>query len=144
MENGDSATIVFGHSAAQLRTPITALRARQTQRIRDIRAALIDSGFVSLDQQAAALGLSRSTTWAVLRGNHKCTGLRAALVARMLASPRLPRAAQTILLNYIHEKSQGAYGHNDLQRQRFIAQLELLNWSGNGQSHRHGMGHFRS
>ena len=44
----------------------------------------------------------------------------------MLASPRLPRAAQTILLNYIHEKSQGAYGHNYLQRQRFIAQLEAV------------------
>jgi hypothetical protein len=139
MENGDSATIVFGRAAAQLRTPIMAMRARQTQRIRDIRAALIDSGFVSLDQQAAALGLSRSTTWAILQGNHKCTGLRAALVARMLASPRLPRAARTTLLNYIHQKSQGAYGHNDLQCQRFIAQLERcgpITSAWNGSIHR--------
>ena len=124
MENGNSATIVSGRAASQARTPITALRARQTQRIRDIRATLIGRGFVSLDEQAAALGLSRSTTWAVLQGNHKCTGLRAALVARMLASPKLPLATRATLLNYIHEKSQGAYGHNYLQRQRFIAQLE--------------------
>ena len=101
-----------------------AMRARQTQRIRDIRAALITSGFVSLDQQTQALGLSRSTTWAVLQGNHKCTGLRAGLVVRMLASPKLPRNVRTILLIYVAERTQGAYGHGQPQRLRFIAQLQ--------------------
>jgi hypothetical protein len=101
-----------------------AMRARQTQRIRDIRAALISSGFVSLDQQTQALGLSRSTTWAVLQGNHKCTGLRAGLVVRMLASPKLPRNVRTILLTYVVERMQGAYGHGQPQRRRFVAQLQ--------------------
>ena len=127
MENGNSATILSGVSrrtATQLPTPMTAMRARQTLRIRAIRAALISSGFVSLDQQTKALGLSRSTTWAVLQGNHKCTGLRAGLVVRMLASPRLPRNVRTILLTYVSERTQGAYGHGHLQRRRFMAQLQ--------------------
>jgi len=126
MENGQSATILSGATgptATQLPTPMMAMRARQTLRIRAIRAALISSGFVSLDQQTRALGLSRSTTWAVLQGNHKCTGLRAGLVVRMLASPRLPRDVRTILLTYVSERTQGAYGHGQLQRLRFVAQL---------------------
>src|SRR5262245_34319164 len=76
--------------------PASSMRAKQRQRIRELRTALIRSGFGSLDQQTAALGLSRSTTWAVLQGNHKCKGLRAALIARMLASPRLPDNARAI------------------------------------------------
>jgi len=127
MENGNSATLVSGLSGrtvTQLPTPMRAMRARQMQRIRDIRAALVSSGFVSLDQQTRALGLSRSTTWAVLQGNHKCTGLRAKLIARMLASPTLPRNARTVLLAYVSERTQGAYGHGQLQRLRFVAQLQ--------------------
>jgi hypothetical protein len=101
-----------------------AMKARQSQRIRDIRQTLIDAGFVSLDQQAEALGLSRSTTWAVLKGSHKGSGLRAALIARMFASPDLPQATRTILMNYVNEKLQGAYGHSDVQRERFGSQLQ--------------------
>jgi len=126
MENGHSATIlpgVSGPTATQLQTPMVAMRARQTQRIRAIRAALISSGFVSLDQQTMALGISRSTTWAVLQGNHKCTGLRAELVVRMLGSPKLPRNVRTILLTYVTERARGAYGHGQPQRLRFMAQL---------------------
>ena len=98
-------------------------RTRQASRIRDLRQALIEAGHKSLDQQATALGLCRSTTWTVLRGDHKCSGLGAALVARMWVTRELPPTARTILANYIIEKSQGAYGHKDDQRERFIAQL---------------------
>ena len=98
-------------------------RTRQASRIRDLRQALIDAGYKSLDQQATALGLCRSTTWTVLRGDHKCTGLQAALVARMWVAPNLPPTARTILASYISEKSQGSYGHNEDQRERFTAQL---------------------
>ena len=98
-------------------------RTRQASRIRDLRQALIEAGHKSLDQQATALGLCRSTTWTVLRGDHKCIGLGAALVARMWVAPELPPTARTILANYITEKSEGAYGHNEDQRERFIARL---------------------
>jgi hypothetical protein len=101
-------------------------RTMQASRIRDLRQALIEAGHKSLDQQATALGLCRSTTWTVLRGDHKCSGLGAALVARMWVAPELPPTARTILANYITEKSQGAYGHKEDQRERFIAQLRRL------------------
>jgi hypothetical protein len=100
------------------------MRASQVKKIRELRQALIDAGFVSLDQQATALGLPRSTTWAVLKGNHKCSGLRAGLITRMLGSPKLPAAAKSILADYVSEKIRGAYGHNASTRKRFIAQLE--------------------
>jgi len=41
----------------------------------------------------------------------------------MWVAPELPPTTRTILANYIIEKSQGAYGHRDDQRERFIAQL---------------------
>jgi hypothetical protein len=119
----------YAERSPSARRPVSIasdLRARQSRRIRELRQVLIDAGFVSLDQQAAILGLSRSTTWAVLRGNHKCSGLRATLIARMLTAPKLPQAARTILVNYVSEKSQGLYGHSDLQRERFTARLKRL------------------
>ena len=100
------------------------MRASQANKIRELRQALIDAGFVSLDQQATALGLPRSTTWAVLKGNHKCSGLRAALIVRMWRAPKLPPAVKRILAEYVVEKSRGAYGHNNSTRKRFIAQLD--------------------
>ena len=100
------------------------MRASQVNKIRELRQALIDAGFVSLDQQATALGLPRSTTWAVLKGNHKCSGLRAGLIARMWGAPKLPPPAKKILADYVTAKSRGAYGHSDVMRKRFITQLE--------------------
>ena len=50
------------------------MRAGQANKIRELRQALIDAGFVSLDQQATALGLPRSTTWAVLKGQSQMFG----------------------------------------------------------------------
>jgi hypothetical protein len=111
-------------NCAPARSSAAHMRASQVSKIRQLRQALLDAGFVSLDQQAAALGLCRSTTWAVLKGNHKCSGLRAALIARMWAAPNLPPAAKRILTEYVRERSHGAYGHSDLIRKRFVAQLE--------------------
>lgn len=111
-------------SSAPARRSAAHMRASQVTKIRELRPALIEAGFLSLDQQAAALGLSRSTTWAVLKGNHKCSGLRAGLIARMWSAPNLPPPAKSILAEYVIEKLHGAYGHNDLTRKRFIAQLE--------------------
>lgn len=126
----DLAKMVLEHTATgrpAMRSPASmspALRARQSQKIQEIRQALMDSGLVTFDDQAAALGLPRSTTWAVLQGNHKCSGLRASLVARMMASPKLPHAARMTLAAYIDEKIRGDYGHNKLQQTRFNAQLQ--------------------
>jgi hypothetical protein len=54
--------------------PISEAKARQATRIKELGAALAAAGLATLDDQARALGLSRSTTWAVLKGNHKASG----------------------------------------------------------------------
>jgi hypothetical protein len=100
------------------------MRARQIQRIKEIRQALIEAGFVSLEKQSEALALSRSSTWAVLRANHKGSGLTAAVVARMLTSSRLPPQARIVIVQYVKEKLQGAYGHSKRQQANFGARLQ--------------------
>jgi hypothetical protein len=102
---------------------IARMKARQCEKLRDLRQALIDAGFQSIDHQATALGLGRSTAWAVLQGHHKASGLSAAIVSRMMASSGLPQSARSILLEYIQEKSTGAYGHNGRQLGRFLGGL---------------------
>jgi len=59
------------------RKPVVAeMKARQAAKIRELGHALVDSGFMTLDEQAKALGLARSTTWTILRASHKGSGLR--------------------------------------------------------------------
>ena len=60
---------------------------RQANKINEIKAALIDAGRAALDEQAKALGLRRSTTWAILTGTHKASGISAGIVIRMLSAP---------------------------------------------------------
>src|SRR5437868_2594803 len=82
-------------------------KARQTSKIAEIRRALVSAGFDTLTKQAAVLGLSRSSAWAVLRSHHKASGLSAMTIKRMLASPELPSAARQIIEEYIQEKLLG-------------------------------------
>jgi hypothetical protein len=49
-------------------------KARQAIRIKELGAALAADGLVTLGEQARALGLSRSTAWAVLKANYKAFG----------------------------------------------------------------------
>ena len=107
---------------------ISHMKAMQSAKIRELRQALVDAGVLTLDQQAKSLGVSRSTAWAVLKGNHKSSGLSATLINRMLASPQLPGSARKIILEYVEEKSAGAYGHGKERLRQFRARLA------NGQS----------
>ena len=45
----------------------SARTARQLRKIAELKVALIREGYLTLDAQAAALGLGRSTTWNILR-----------------------------------------------------------------------------
>jgi hypothetical protein len=111
-----------GHSQRTTsQNSIAEAKSRQTARIRELGAALAASGLVTVDDQARALGLSRSTTWAVLKGNHKASGLHPGTVKRMLSSPALPPRVRATLLTYIEEKLAGLYGHNREQQRRFRA-----------------------
>ena len=81
-----------------------AAKARQVAKIKELGAALAADGFVTLDEQARALGLSRSTAWAVLKANHKASGLAAGTINQMLSSPALPTPARVTILTYVDEK----------------------------------------
>jgi hypothetical protein len=105
-----------------LRTRAT-MKAQQSSKIKELRDVLVTAGFSTLDRQAAVLGLSRSTTWTVLRGNHKNSGLSATIINRMLRSPRLPAPVRIKIVEYIKEKAIGLYGHSESQRQKFAARL---------------------
>src|SRR3954447_13224242 len=61
------------------RTNSAEAKARQSSKIKELRDELVSAGFNTLDRQAGALGLSRSTAWTVLRGHHKNSGLSATI-----------------------------------------------------------------
>src|SRR4051812_46172337 len=87
------------------------LLARQRLKIKEIREALVTAGLTSVDEQAAALGLARSTAWTILQAQHKKSGLSTGIIIRMLSSSRLPPSVRTKLREYVREKNAGLYGH---------------------------------
>jgi hypothetical protein len=95
----------------------------QSDKIRQIGEALMRSGLVTLDQQADALGLSRSTAWTILNPKYKGSGLSAIVINQMLIAPRLPPLVRAQLFEYIEEKIAGSYGHGPQQVRRFAARL---------------------
>jgi hypothetical protein len=100
-------------------------KARQSSKIREIGEALITAGFVSLDAQAKALGLPRSTAWTILSVEHKSTGISAKIISRMLNSERLPPLVRAKIMEYAEEKATGIYGGTKTQHRRFASQLKL-------------------
>jgi hypothetical protein len=104
-------------------SPFELTRELQSVKMRELRDALVKTDYRRLDAQALVLGLSRSTTWSILQAKHKRTGLSAAVVKRMLNQPKLPPLVRATILEYVKEKSRGAYGHTRLQQRRFAAAL---------------------
>jgi predicted DNA-binding transcriptional regulator AlpA len=102
---------------------ISEMKARQSCKIKQLGDALITAGFLTLDEQANALGLCRSTTWTVIKGNHKASGLSSSIINRMLMSPQLPQRARTKIVEYVQEKASGLHGHNQRQLRNFTGRL---------------------
>jgi hypothetical protein len=109
---------------------LSEMKARQSAKIQDLGQALIDAGLRTLDAQADALGLRRSTAWTILKTCHKGSGLSAAITERMLGSSELPPRARAIIVEYVEEKSFGLYGGSRRQQQRFAVRLfNIINHS---------------
>lgn len=106
-------------TAAASRSTQREMKLQQCAKIADLRQALLSAGCCSLNAQSAALGLSRSTSWIVLKGGHKSSGLTGSIVRRMLESPQLPAAARLVIEQYVAQKMAGAYGHDQKQIERF-------------------------
>jgi hypothetical protein len=101
------------------------LKERQCVKIKELSDALVAAGFFSLDEQATALGLSRSTTWTILKAQHKNYGLSGALIDRILQKPGLDRRVRAKIIEYVQEKAAGQYGHNQTQLRRFRERLSV-------------------
>jgi hypothetical protein len=74
---------ISGQAFAGPSASMSAMKARQCAKISELRQRLVQAGYDSLGTQAVALGLSRSTTWALLQANHKSSGLSGAVIKRM-------------------------------------------------------------
>jgi oligoribonuclease (3'-5' exoribonuclease) len=83
----------------------------------------VHAGFRTIAAQAQALGLSRSTAWAIFQGQHKGSGLSSSVIERMLKSPELPAPVRAKILEYVEEKSAGLYGGSLAQRRKFAVVL---------------------
>ena len=101
------------------------MKERQRSKIEELRVALAAAGILTLDQQAEALALCRSTTWSILRANHKTSGLSAGIITRMLSSPLLPALARKTIHEYVQERLAGLYGHNERRRREFAVSLSI-------------------
>src|SRR5947208_776667 len=88
------------------------MKKRQAHKIRELGEALVSEGFLTLDQQATALELCRSTASTILRAHHKASGLSAAVINSMLAAPELPPRVRTKILEYVEKKIARSYGHS--------------------------------
>jgi hypothetical protein len=114
---------VFAHTPPN--HTLTDLKARQSSKIREIGNALITAGIVSLDAQAKALGLPRSTAWTILSAEPKGTGISARIICRMLNSEPLPPLVRAKIVEYPKEKAAGIYGGTEMQLRRFASKLKL-------------------
>ena len=104
--------------------PLTDLKARQSLKIREIGHALIAAGFVSLDKQATALEVPRSTAWTILSAEHKGTGISARIICRMLSSKRLPPLVRAKIMEYAEQRAAGIYGGTKTQNRKFASKLK--------------------
>ena len=77
---------------------------RRTTPVQHIADALVAAGYSSLDDQAKALGVHRSTAWTIIRTKHKLGHLNAKTTERMLANPELLPCIRDVLKKYKTER----------------------------------------
>jgi hypothetical protein len=97
---------------------IRRAKARQTLKLAKIRKALVSAGYDTVAQQAAVLGLRRSTTWALFNQD-KRAGPSAIVLKRILSSPDLPPRVRGEIEEYVEDKISGLYGHSKPRMQAF-------------------------
>ena len=75
--------------------------------IQQIADALIADGYRSLDAQAKALGVHRSTARTIVKTKHKLGRLSLKTTNSMLANQKLPPSVRIVVLQYLAERSDG-------------------------------------
>ena len=69
-----------------------------------ISKALIASGYISLDEQAKALGVHRNTAWTIIKKKHKLGRLSAKTIDRILTNPGTPPAVRAVVQQYLAKR----------------------------------------
>jgi len=90
----------------------------QASKLKEIRKALISAGYDTTAMQAAALGVGRSTAYALLNLD-KRAGPSAIIIKRILSSSALPPRARQKIKEYVEEKVYGRYGHSERRMRVF-------------------------
>ena len=80
---------------------------RYAVKIQHIVDAIVAAGYLSLDSQAKALGVKRSTAWTIIKTKHKLDRLSGKTTNRMLANPELPPSVRAVIQQYLAERSVG-------------------------------------
>jgi hypothetical protein len=93
------------HQFQEDRVSGSAKQRNCTVRIQHIADALIASGYTSLDEQARALGINRSTTWTIVKTKHKLDRLSEKTTRCILANPELPAPVRAVMQQYLTERS---------------------------------------
>jgi hypothetical protein len=83
---------------------INAARERRRASIQEIVNALVAAGYLSLDKQAKALGVHRSTAWTIIGARNKLGRLNAKTIGRILANSETPETVRTLVLRYLDEE----------------------------------------
>jgi hypothetical protein len=117
------AELIHKYGLQSIETAVVEAKARQANKIRELKSALIDAGLIALDEQAQALGLSRSTAWSILTSAHKTSGISATTISRMLSAPDLPPLVRSKILEYVEEKTDGLYGHSVKSSRQFASRI---------------------
>jgi hypothetical protein len=97
-------------------------KAKQASKLEEIREALKAAGCDTTAKQAIAMGVGRSTAYALLNLD-KRAGPSAKVIKRILASPNVPPVARRKVEQYVEEKISGLYGHSKPRTRAFRDQL---------------------
>jgi len=73
--------------------------------IQVIADSLRKAGYNSLDAQAKALGVNRSTAWTIMKTKHKLGHLNNKTVRSILANPDTPVSIRVIIRTMLHRKN---------------------------------------
>jgi hypothetical protein len=104
---------------------VLEMKVRRAAKIRELGHALVDAGFLTLDEQSKTLGFARSTTRTILRASHGGSGLSTAIITRMLLSPQLPPLAQRKILEYTTDKLAGVLWRQQTRSMKYLGTGEL-------------------
>ena len=93
-------------------------------KIQDIADALTKAGYHTLDSQADALGLCRSTAWTVVRAKHKLNRLSAKTTRQMLSNSTLPPIVRSVVEQYVIERNGSLSTQTGEERNMSLAETE--------------------